>query len=108
MQASPGDEQAPLQSGASASPHGVGRHSQEAPLTVVPHFCPPGQVPSQRPSRKWHPDKFGSVVELVLRGPGVTVAGKQSMFCDLTATLRLPNSSSTCAEPTNGSGHFAG
>jgi len=66
--------QNPLHSGASASPHGVVRHSQ-APPEVIAEQCPPlPQVPSQRRSSELKSQELGASVVLVVVEP-VGVAG---------------------------------
>ena len=65
--------QNPLHSGASASPHGVVRHSQ-APPEVIAEQCPPlPQVPSQRRSSELKSQELGASVVLVVVEPVVPV-----------------------------------
>src|SRR5438552_15955691 len=89
--------QNPSHSGASASPHGVVRHSQ-APREVIAEQCPPlPQVPSQRRSSELKSQELGASVVLVVVDPVVSVlrvAGPHRNCAALNLPTRVPPNSS--------------
>src|SRR5689334_146346 len=84
--------QKPLHSGASASPHGVVRHSQ-APPEVTAEQCPPLlHVPSQRRVSELKSQGPGTsvvvVVEPIVSAP--RVAGAHRNWAALKLTILIP------------------
>lgn len=100
-----GSAQAPLHSGAAASPQETLRHSHEPVPAAAPHFMPGAHDPVHSPFAKRHP--VGDVVVVVPTTVVVVVkppelAGRQSDLGATNATARRPNASSSEAAPGPG------
>src|SRR5882724_7336821 len=83
--------QKPLQSGASASPHAVVRHSQEPPEVTAEQCPPPPQLPShRRVSELKSQGPSGSVVVVVEPVVAPRVAGAQRNCAALKVMTLVP------------------